>query len=73
MNGTPVLPLNVEHARLVALIGPLADDGAQMVGSWGGKSTAKDVTTLRGALEDSASAKRWSCALRERHRDTGHL
>ena len=51
LNGPPLLPLN-SSKHVVALIGPLADDGAQMVGSWGGKSTAKDVTTLRGALED---------------------
>lgn len=50
INGKPVLPLNAS-AKAVALIGPLADDGAQMVGSWGGKSTAKDVTTLRVALD----------------------
>ncbi len=50
VNGKPLLPLNAS-AKTIALIGPLADDGAQMVGSWGGKSTAKDVTTLRAALE----------------------
>jgi beta-glucosidase len=50
VNGATVLPLHAS-AKTIALIGPLADDGAQMVGSWGGKSTAKDVTTLRSALE----------------------
>jgi beta-glucosidase len=50
VNGAPVLPLQTS-VKSIALIGPLADDGAQMVGSWGGKSTAKDVTTLRAALE----------------------
>ncbi len=50
VNGKPLLPLNA-NAKTIALIGPLADDGAQMVGSWGGKSTANDVTTLRAALE----------------------
>jgi len=50
VKGSPLLPLN-GGIKSVALIGPLADDGAQMVGSWGGKSTAKDVTTLRAALE----------------------
>lgn len=50
INGAPVLPLNA-NVKTIALIGPLADDGAQMIGSWGGKSTAKDVTTLRAALE----------------------
>ena len=50
VNGAPVLPLKAS-IKTVALIGPLADDGQQMVGSWGGKSTAKDVTTVRAALE----------------------
>ncbi len=49
-NGAPVLPLS-RGVKKIALIGPLADDGAQMIGSWGGKSTAKDVITLREALE----------------------
>jgi beta-glucosidase len=51
VNGNPVLPLK-NTVKTVAVIGPLADDGAQMIGSWGGKGTAKDVTTLRVALED---------------------
>jgi beta-glucosidase len=50
LNGKPVLPLN-STVKTIAVIGPLADDGGQMVGSWGGKSTTKDVTTLRAALE----------------------
>lgn len=51
LNSTPLLPLK-NGIKTIALIGPLADDGVQMVGSWGGKSTAKDVTTLRVALQD---------------------
>jgi beta-glucosidase len=49
-NGAPILPLNAS-VKTIAVIGPLADDGAQMIGSWGGKGTAQDVTTLRAALE----------------------
>ena len=56
VNGKPLLPLNAND-KTIALIGPLADDGAQMVGSWGGKSTAKDVTTLRAALEGRLRSK----------------
>ncbi len=55
VNDAPALPLKAS-VKTVALIGPLADDGAQMVGSWGGKSTAKDVTTVRAALEKRVSA-----------------
>jgi beta-glucosidase len=59
VNGTALLPLN-ENLKTVALIGPLADDAAQMmlandathaVGAWGGNGTAQSATTLRGALE----------------------
>jgi beta-glucosidase len=50
MNGAPVLPLGPD-AKTIAVIGPLADDGAQMIGSWGGKGTARDVVTLRAAVE----------------------
>jgi beta-glucosidase len=51
VNGAPVLPLNA-NVKSVAVIGPLADDGAQMIGSSGGKATEKDVVTLRAAVED---------------------
>lgn len=48
-NESPVLPLStgVEH---IALIGPLADDAANMLGSWSAKSRPEDVVTLRAAL-----------------------
>jgi beta-glucosidase len=48
----PVLPLanNVK----VALIGPLADDAADMVGAWSGANNFGDVITLRAALEQHA-------------------
>jgi len=57
VNGAPMLPLKAD-VKTVAVIGPLADDAAQMVGSWGGKSTAKDVTTLRAALESRLGQSR---------------
>lgn len=44
-----LLPLKA-NGKTIALIGPLADDAQQMLGSWGGKSQAKDVVTLRSAL-----------------------
>jgi beta-glucosidase len=55
LNGKAVLPMKAS-VKTIALIGPLADDGAQMIGSWGGKSTVKDVTTLRAALEGRLGA-----------------
>jgi len=48
--GEPVLPLAGE-AKNIALIGPLADDAADMLGSWSGPaSRPDDVVTLRAAL-----------------------
>src|SRR5215813_11372938 len=48
-NGSPLLPLS-EDVKSVALIGPLADDANQMLGSWGALGNGRDVTTLRSAL-----------------------
>ena len=48
-NDGGVLPIKA-NGKTVALIGPMADDAGQMLGSWGGKSQAKDVITLRTEL-----------------------
>jgi beta-glucosidase len=48
-NGSPLLPLSSESKK-VALIGPLADDAAVMLGSWTAQGRAEDVVTLRAAL-----------------------
>ena len=48
-NDGGVLPMRAS-GKTVALIGPLADDAGQMLGSWGAKSQAKDVITLRAEL-----------------------
>jgi len=53
-NGTPTLPLT--NGEKIALIGPLADNSAEMQGAWGGANRAPDVVTLKDALE--ARAKR---------------
>ena len=45
----PVLPLS-GAAKSIALIGPLADDPQDMLGSWAGQSRPQDVVTLRAAL-----------------------
>jgi len=44
-----LLPLG-NDTRTVALIGPLADDRGEMLGSWSARGQAKDVVTLRNAL-----------------------
>jgi beta-glucosidase len=48
----PLLPLSTNQK--IALIGPLADDSADMVGAWSGANNFGDVITLRAALEQRA-------------------
>jgi len=50
-SGSPLLPLSPALKR-VALIGPLADDAKEMVGSWSGAPVIPDIITLRQALEE---------------------
>ncbi|HYA64784.1 MAG TPA: glycoside hydrolase family 3 N-terminal domain-containing protein [Candidatus Sulfotelmatobacter sp.] len=52
-----LLPL-AEDARTIALIGPLADDAANMLGSWAGRGDPHDVVTLRAALLGKVGEKR---------------
>jgi beta-glucosidase len=49
---SPLLPLSANNR--VALIGPLADNSADMVGAWSGANNFGDVITLRTALEQRA-------------------
>src|SRR5882724_1504267 len=52
-----ILPLS-GNEKSIALIGPLADDAANMLGAWGGKGAPEDVTTLRAALVQKLGADR---------------
>ena len=54
-NDGGVLPIKA-NGKTVALIGPMADDAGQMLGSWGAKSQAKDVVTLRTELTQRLEA-----------------
>jgi beta-glucosidase len=45
----PVLPLS-SAVKTIALIGPLADDAGDMLGSWAGQGRREDVLTLRASL-----------------------
>jgi beta-glucosidase len=47
--GKALLPLS-SGVRTIALIGPLADSAADMLGPWHARGSAADVTTLRTAL-----------------------
>jgi beta-glucosidase len=48
-NGAPLLPLS-NNIHDVALIGPLADDPPNMLGSWAGLGRHEDVISLHAAL-----------------------
>lgn len=48
-SGAPLLPLS-ENFHNIALIGPLADDRSNMLGSWAGLGRGDDVISLRAAL-----------------------
>ena len=53
--GAPVLPLSAESG-VIALVGPLADDSKDMLGSWAGQGRPEDVITLRTALTQRVGA-----------------
>lgn len=46
----PLLPLS-SSVRTIALVGPLADSAADMLGSWPGKGDPRSAITLKAALE----------------------
>ena len=51
-----LLPL-ASDLKSVALIGPLADDAEDMLGSWGAQGEADNTITLRSALADKLGKK----------------
>jgi beta-glucosidase len=57
VSGSPVLPLSAKVAS-IALIGPLADDAGNMIGSWGGLGRSEDAVTLRRALTQKLGESR---------------
>ncbi len=52
-DGVPLLPLSPTRKQ-IALIGPLADDKADMIGAWAGAGNDRDIVTLRQALTQRA-------------------
>jgi beta-glucosidase len=52
-NERGLLPL-AQKGQKIALIGPLGDDTAQMVGAWSGGPELREVVTVRAALEARA-------------------
>ncbi len=57
LKGAPLLPLSASSGKRIALIGPLADSAADMLGSWSCEGRPRDVVTLRSALADRAAAE----------------
>jgi len=62
VGGKPILPLS-DSVRHVALIGPLADDATDMLGSWPGAGRGEDVVTLRQSFEERLGNRRLRYAL----------
>ena len=52
-----LLPFGGEF-KTYALVGPLADDAGEMLGSWAARGEPKDVVTLRSALAERVGADR---------------
>lgn len=50
VHGRPPLPLVAQAGGKLALIGPLADSAADMLGSWSAQGRPEDVVTLQRAL-----------------------
>ncbi len=48
-NSGSLLP--IRKGGTVALIGPLADNGADLLGCWSGRGRGEDVVTIRGGLQ----------------------
>jgi beta-glucosidase len=53
--GSPLLPFSGD-AKIIALIGPLADDAKVMLGSWSAQGRPEDVVTLRASLIEKLGA-----------------
>jgi len=56
VGSSPLLPLSA-NTKNVALIGPLANDKGNMLGSWAGQGRSQDVVTLRTALNERIGAQ----------------
>jgi beta-glucosidase len=57
VSGAPLLPLSAKVSS-VALIGPLADDAGNMIGSWGALGRGEDAVTLRRAFTQKLGESR---------------
>ncbi len=60
VHGRPLLPFAARAGGKIALIGPLADSAADMLGSWSAQGRAEDVVTLQQALGERVRRERMS-------------
>jgi beta-glucosidase len=60
-NAGQLLPL-ADSGRSIALIGPLADAGSEMLGPWAGDGRAQEVVTVRAGLRDALPGVTIACA-----------
>ena len=67
-----LLPIS-GHVHTIALIGPMADSQAEMLGSWGGEGNPADAITLRTALQQPHGQPRRQDPVRGRHADSHDL
>jgi beta-glucosidase len=67
-----VLPL-ARDARRIALVGGLADDALSQLGSWRARGDAKEVVTLRTALEAAHPSVSYSPGVDGRSADTSGI
>ena len=57
VSGSPMLPLSA-NVSSIALVGPLADDAHNMLGSWSALGRDEDAVSLRRALTEKLGASR---------------
>jgi beta-glucosidase len=55
VEGRTLLPLTPSPGMRIGLIGPLADDGVDMLGSWTGAADGRSAVTLKASLSERAS------------------
>jgi beta-glucosidase len=58
VEGTPLLPLAAAAGKTIALVGPHADDDAEMLGPWAFTGKPAEAVTLRSALAERAARER---------------
>lgn len=56
-NKNQILPLNNKNPMTIAVMGPLVENNAELLGSWAAHGQAKDVISIKDALEREFEGK----------------